>query len=255
MGRIRLFIALMLAISAAPASAEYISLYPQGAGPLTFSASALDVGFVQGGTFLQDPSFTINFDDVRWTLPGLGVLGLTGRLDAIEIGTNSIAAFRITHDFKGVEPADSTIPPSWQIHGLYTFSGTVKVVAGGVTVASDPVSAVQFLGCGSSTSTMCVMEGMTFNSSIIATLLEPDIPLPEILFENFKLVGSLIDDRGTFHSSDHIAEFSMIEPLYVIYEYTPLSEVPLPGAFWLFGSALLGIALAINRRARAPDAR
>ncbi len=183
-------------------------------------------------------------------LPTLNELGRPGILNSIEFTLDATGEFSITHNPVGVEISEFSIPPfSWQTHGWYSGSGTMSLVSDGTTLLSHAFSFNTTSSCGGYLAASCTIGGtVTSSGNPYTTISDPSDQAIALVYSDLKIIGSLNDDYGRFHNSDYSAEWTFYDPLYVLYEFTPLSQVPIPAALPLFVSALGALGFLIRHR-------
>ena len=244
MGRFRIPFGALLVACSVQAQAETIPLYNIGSRDIIFPFSVVEVPFV-ASPFNDKITVKIPFAPQSSVLDlSEDILGNGYRIDSIQFFAQPGFNYRIVQDFF-VDAVDE-LNGNWEVRGSYAFSGTLNILANGSNIGSSAFSYRINGGCGGTAPQICILEDQTvitdFDKSPIANLLGPDLPKLEILYSDVMLVGKLNDDRGEFGGGEYSGEFTLWGPLIGELQYSEVSQVPLPGAVWLFLSAVIGLA-------------
>jgi hypothetical protein len=183
----------------------------------------------------------------------LSEVGGTGRLDKVTFWSNAFGNLHLVSNYF-VDALDEG-EGIWRIRGNYHIDGRLRLISGGTTLLTKPLTEVFFSGCGGLVVAPCTIDHsyILFSGENTVSLLGSEAPSTmELVIDQLRVFGKLNDDRGTFSGAEYGGHWSTDAAVFeVAYDYTPVSQVPLPGAAGLLLSAVACLGLVQVRKRRA----
>lgn len=243
---------------------------PSVAATQQFPTNVQDMRFTYGTTSypfvpsLQNQQSTYGATFARQS-PLIELLPLSepGIWNSIKFTADGLVAghFRSFFDDTPELNNDGSILNPWRVSGRQSISGNLGLfdnnnLLGSTTLGFsffDSCGGVSLGACGSSVGDLDAgFSGIlsNFDNRDLGTYFGSDLLIVRIVFDDLKTAGKWNGDRGTFAGGEYSREWVFQDNIISTYDYTPVSQVPLPAALWMFLSALsvLGLVAARGRK-------
>ena len=134
-------------------------------------------------------------------------------------------------------------------HGGHSVKGTFSLFAHGVKILSTNTgSEISPAACFGLGTISCTHTGGFSARTITAEDVDPTLAFVLAAFDQLSVEGFLGSTHDLPDAATYSGTWKFFPTLIAEFDYTPVSEVPLPGAVWLFLSAITGLGLVRFRR-------